>query len=161
MHLLKILYDRYIKTRYGCWTNSSKIGDEKAEQLAQKIMNIGMSYAKYMELACIVSDEWARSKGWKYPYWSIISSDTVLDKVHRLVALENADSGDGSALLFNSELEYAIGIIAWVRGESDKPQRVVDVPSNVKIKVAEYICMLAGKECTTSNYISLAGMISD
>lgn len=161
MHPLKVVYNKYIRHKYGYWVGGDNIDNTKIDQLSQKISNIGMSYELYIELACTICDSWVKSRGWKYPYWSIISSDSTVERVARLATMESVDIGDDSTALFNMELEYAIGIIAWVRGESEKPQRTIDVPAEIKIKVAEYICMLAGKECTTSNYIKLAGILND
>lgn len=157
MHPLKVAYCSYVKRTYGCWPGSLK--DDEASRLAERIHMLRIPYDVYVETACRLMDAWTAKQGWKYPYWDSIASDKMLLQIKKLVDLTGIVTEDTEApTQFEMELEYALAYIEWLARDDDaeEPKRIEDVPTNIKISVAEYMCELHGIECMTSDYTRLA-----
>lgn len=155
MHPLKAAYNAYIGEHYGAY--DSREDEAKAEVVAQKIHKLGLPYEAFVEVACSLWHRWTVQKGWKYPYWNLVVSDSTFDRLSKL--LEYTDVGQVSVDEFEYELAHLLDYINWWLGDGDKPVRELDVPVQIKIDVSEYVCEMYGIQFVSSDYNYIAQQV--
>ena len=161
MHRLKQEYNSYIRREYGAGIGGDK-NPERTEAVAQKVIALGISYEDYIHLAVSINSDWARTKGWKYPYWGLVSSDSTIGRVASMLCYTDVVFSDTHQQQFLEEVEYAASYLRWFIGiSSDKPKRLSKVSTDVKIAVAEYLCEMYGVVCYSSNYNDIAERLMD
>ena len=137
-----------------------RVGSDKnpllSERAAMKINKLGIDYGTYMDVAVRLCGWAVRDKGWPYPYYTLVISDGVINKIGKMMEytsdLDDDHDNDVSDL-FESELSHAMAYIDWWFGKGDKPVRGdIEVPAAIKHKVAEYICRMYGIPYMSSNY---------
>jgi len=137
---------------------------ERTEAVAQKVHRLGISYDEYVELACTLYDGWAKSQGWKYPYWNIVSSDKAVSRIAELLESGNgADSEEDKRQddTYELELRYAMNYVNWyLHSDRVKPARYFVKDEEVIIRVAEHICSIYNIACTSSNYNDVAKQLA-
>lgn len=156
MHPLRIVYNTYILQTYGIQSGRDKnIG--RTEIVAQKVTALGLDYDMFVHIACTLWHKFAISKGWKYPYWNVVSSDNTFKRLHDMLMYADVLSDDTTfANAFASELAYALDYIRWLGGViQSRPEKVCDTSIQVRVCVAEYICDVHGLSYITSSYNQL------
>jgi hypothetical protein len=163
MHPLRVAFAKYVKKQYGAWPGDDKNAG-RTEVQAQKVAGLGLTYAVYVEAACSLLHRWAEHKGWKYPYWNVVISDSTIGRIK--VMLEYVDDMHNDAdyhAAFTDELSFALDYIWWLNGQGDiRPRRVRKRPlRSVTVDVAEYLCTMYGIPCVSSNYNVIAKELAD
>lgn len=158
IHPLRLAYIGYIKEHYGLriWQEAKP---ERTEIVAQKVSRLGLGYTEFIDVAVSLWDEWAESKGWPYPYWTLVTSDKTFERIGELLELSSLVTDD-DVDRFELELIYAGSYISWVLGKVDhKPRRHIVADTIIRTDVARYICTVYGVEFTSPNYNHIASQM--
>jgi len=158
MHPLKIEFNKYIQENYDAY--DGRENEERTEIVAQKVHNLGLSYGLFVEVACSLWYRWAKQKGWKYPYWSLVSSDKTFERIKDLIEYTDVGS-DVNVSEFEYELAYILDYIDWWMGVGDRPSHEHDVSARVKIEACEYVCQLYGIPFISSDYNYIAQQVEE
>ena len=155
IHPLMRCFHDVVKERYGhvLWTDPNP---ERTETIATRVNRLGISYEVFISLAVNLCDAWVNKHSHPYPFWNMVTSDMIFERIIRYLKLLNdvdVDEGEVDHEYFLLELEHAQAYIGWMIGELDhKPARLgIAVPMAVKVAVAEYVCVLRGIPCLSSN----------
>jgi len=158
MHPLRKRFAEYIKKQYGAGLGADK-NEGRTEVQAQKIAALGLPYSVYVEAACSLLHRWANHKGWKYPYWNVVTSDSTIGRIKTMLEyVDNLHSDADYHAAFTDELSFALDYVWWLNGQGDvRPRRTRKRPSrNVTVEVSEYLCRMYGIPFVTSNYNEIA-----
>jgi len=159
VHPLKQAYNQYVRETYGSRIRGDD-NPERTEVVAQKVHRLGISYDEYVELACILYDGWARSQGWKYPYWNAVSSDNAIARIAELLKTNNGTDSEEDKRrddLYELELRHAMNYVNWyVRSDRVKPTRYFVKDEEVIMRVAAHICSIYNINYISSNYNDVA-----
>lgn len=121
---------------------------EKTVLAAQKISRLGISYAEYMDLAFALLKPMCQHQGWRYPWYNIVISPSVISRIRKLLELEVSSTNTTAAVeqeaLLADEFQYLLEYVSWVRGDGDKPVRYHISSYVVKKKAAEKLCSTYG-----------------
>ena len=160
IHPLRQAYCTVLKERYG----EIRYGDkspERTEVVAQRVMELGLGYEEFVELAFELWDDFATKQGWSYPYWNVVTSDTTFERLQHLLDLSGEFTDTHAASTFEAELMFATSYIHWLNNGGNKPTRACEVDLDMKVRVAEHLCQQYGIPAVTSDLNRLAQQLGD
>jgi len=162
IHLLKRAYIALIEERYGVRLWGDK-NPERTEMVAQKVMRLGLDYGEFVNVATSLWHVRANEKGWPYPYWNVVTSDTTFERINAVLDLSDTMlSAPDESSQYEAEAAFAFAYVYWMIGRNDvKPRREVDSGIDVRVKVAEYICSTHGLEFVTSDLNFIAKQLEE
>ena len=162
IHPLRFAYITLMRKRYGARLGGDK-NPERTEAVAQKVSRLGLDYDEFVNVATSLWHVWANEKGWPYPYWNLITSDTTFERIQDVLGLsEEMLSAPDDSSQYEAEAAYAFAYVHWMMGRTeDKPRREMDSDIDVRVKVAEHICNINGLDCITSDLNFIAKQLED
>ena len=158
-------YSKVIHDMYGRSYRNSSHNEIRTRKVEVKILELGIDFNTYMEISVSLYADFARSKGWKYPYWNVVTGDKAIARVRELLRYADMidDDDDCGITELYLEIAFIMDYVSWYLGwdNGNRPVRYCNVSTSAKTVAAQYICDVHGVNCVSSNLNYIAERIYD
>jgi len=158
-------YEKVIREVYSISYRLSKHNESRTRKVEAKLLELGIDFDIYMEIAVSLYIDFAKLQGWKYPYWTVVTGDKAIARIRELVSYADMlDDDDGADIgLLYVEIAFLDDYIDWYTGRSvdGKPFRGYAVSSKLQSVAAHYVCDVYGIPFISSDYNYIARRIHD